>query len=98
MRLELISAFVSVADHLSFSTASKMLNVTPSSLSRQVRELESSIGIQLLARISRRIALTVLGSSFMVNAAQAYQKLIVLYKWLLSWAIYYKAYYVPLHQ
>jgi len=50
MRLELISSFVSVADHLSFSTAAKELNVTPSTLSRQVRELESSLGIQLLAR------------------------------------------------
>jgi len=64
MRLELISSFVSVADHLSFSTAAKELNVTPSTLSRQVRELESSLGIQLLARTTRRVALTELGQQF----------------------------------
>jgi DNA-binding transcriptional LysR family regulator len=64
MRLELISAFVTVADYLSFSTAAKELNVTPSTLSRQVRELESSLGIQLLARTTRRVALTEAGQQF----------------------------------
>ncbi len=64
MRLELVSSFVSVADHLSFSTAAKELNVTPSTLSRQVRELEQSLGIQLLARTTRRVALTEAGQQF----------------------------------
>jgi len=64
MRLELISSFVSVADHLSFSTAAKELNITPSTLSRQVRELEKSLGIQLLARTTRRVALTEAGQQF----------------------------------
>ena len=64
MRLELISSFVSVADHLNFSTAAKELNVTPSTLSRQVRELEHSLGIQLLARTTRRVALTEAGQQF----------------------------------
>ena len=64
MRLELISSFVSVADHLSFSTAAKELNITPSTLSRQVRELERSLGIQLLARTTRRVALTEAGQQF----------------------------------
>ena len=64
MRLELISSFVAVADHLSFSTAAKELNVTASTLSRQIRVLESSLGIQLLARTTRRVALTEAGQQF----------------------------------
>ena len=64
MRLELISSFVAVADHLSFSKAAKELNVTASTLSRQIQELESSVGIQLLARTTRRVALTEAGHQF----------------------------------
>ena len=64
MRLELISSFVAVADHLSFSLAARELNVTASTLSRQIRDLESSLGIQLLARTTRRVALTEAGRQF----------------------------------
>ena len=72
MRLELVSSFVSVADHLSFSTAAKELNVTPSTLSRQVRELEQSLGIQLLARTTRRLPSQKQANCFMGVAEQAY--------------------------
>lgn len=64
MRLELISSFVSVADHLSFSVAARELNITASTLSRQIRDLESSMGIELLARTTRRVALTEAGRQF----------------------------------
>lgn len=64
MRLELVSSFVAVADHLSFSMVARELNVTASTLSRQIRNLESSLGIQHWARTTRRVALTEAGRQF----------------------------------
>ena len=53
-----LTAFVAVADHLSFRAAAARLDVTPSALSHTMRELEARLGLRLLHRTTRSVSLT----------------------------------------
>lgn len=53
-----LRAFVSVAEKKSFSAAGRDLNVTHAAVSQQVRALEAHLGLQLVVREGRGIALT----------------------------------------
>ena len=53
-----LTAFVSVATHLSFRAAAARLGVTPSTLSHTVRQLEERLGIRLLHRSTRSVSPT----------------------------------------
>jgi DNA-binding transcriptional LysR family regulator len=57
-----LTAFVAVADHLSFRAAASHLGVTPSALSHSVRQLEERLRIRLLHRTTRSVSLTDAGS------------------------------------
>lgn len=50
MRLEQLQAFLSVAETGSFQKAARLQRVTQSTISRQVRSLEDSVGMELLHR------------------------------------------------
>jgi DNA-binding transcriptional LysR family regulator len=60
MRDELpgLAAFVAVAEKRSFRAAGELLRVTPSAVSQTVRQLEERLGLRLLARTTRSVALT----------------------------------------
>src|ERR1700722_5182232 len=53
-----LTAFVAVADHLSFRAAASRLGVTPSALSHTMRQLEERLGLRLLHRTTRSVSLT----------------------------------------
>src|ERR1700676_4919958 len=53
-----LTAFVAVADRLSFRAAASQLGVTPSALSHSMRQLEERLGIRLLHRTTRSVSLT----------------------------------------
>src|ERR1700741_1583592 len=53
-----LTAFVAVADRLSFSAAASQLGVTPSALSHSMRQLEERLGVRLLHRTTRSVSLT----------------------------------------
>src|ERR1700724_3253512 len=53
-----LTAFVAVADRLSFRAAASHLSVTPSALSHSMRHLEERIGVRLLHRTTRSVSLT----------------------------------------
>jgi DNA-binding transcriptional LysR family regulator len=53
-----LTAFVAVADHLSFRAAASRLGVTPSALSHSMRQLEERLGMRLLNRTTRSVAVT----------------------------------------
>ncbi|HZZ22157.1 MAG TPA: LysR family transcriptional regulator, partial [Roseiarcus sp.] len=57
-----LTAFVAVADHLSFRAAASRLGVTPSALSHSMRQLEERLGLRLLHRTTRSVSLTDVGS------------------------------------
>src|ERR1700687_6230426 len=53
-----LTAFVAVADHLSFRAAASRLGVTPSALSHSMRQLEERLGVRLLNRTTRSVSVT----------------------------------------
>ncbi len=53
-----LTAFVAVADNLSFRAAASRIGVTPSALSHTMRNFEERLGFRLLNRTTRSVALT----------------------------------------
>nr|WP_315594004.1 transcriptional regulator GcvA [uncultured Cupriavidus sp.] len=62
--LNAIRAFEVVARRLSITIAAEELHVTPGAVSRQIRTLEDALGIALLVRGHRQIALTRAGEEY----------------------------------
>jgi DNA-binding transcriptional LysR family regulator len=61
LRLELLPAFEAAARHLSFTRAGAELFLTQSAVSRQIQQLEDSLGATLFERRHRALALTPAG-------------------------------------
>jgi LysR family transcriptional regulator, low CO2-responsive transcriptional regulator len=59
--LRQLRAFAAVARHLNFARAAEELSLTPPAVSMQVKELEAEVGLPLLERNSRNVALTTVG-------------------------------------
>jgi DNA-binding transcriptional LysR family regulator len=66
-----LRTFVTVAEQLSFSRAAERLGITPSSLSQTVRSLEERLGIRLLNRTTRSVALTPAGEALLLRLRPA---------------------------
>ncbi|HKY36885.1 MAG TPA: LysR family transcriptional regulator [Polyangiaceae bacterium] len=71
MDLNLVSAFVRVVEQQSFTGAAKALHLPKSSVSRRVTELEEELGVQLLHRTTRKLALTEAGRAYYEQAERA---------------------------
>ncbi|WP_230370116.1 LysR family transcriptional regulator [Paludibacterium denitrificans] len=56
--------FAKVVEHGGFMAASRVLGIPKSRLSRRVAELEERLGVRLLQRTTRRLALTDVGNSY----------------------------------
>lgn len=59
--LRSVKVFTNVVEHGSLSAAGRKLGLSPASISRHVNDLETSLGIRLLNRTSRRLSLTEAG-------------------------------------
>ena len=68
MELRHLRYFVSVAETLSFTKAAERLRTAQPSLSRQIRDLEEELGVQLLNRTKQHVTLTDEGRSFLGDA------------------------------
>jgi DNA-binding transcriptional LysR family regulator len=60
-----LALFVAVAEARSFTRAAAKLSIPTSSLSRRIAELESSLGIRLFHRTTRRVELTEAGTLYL---------------------------------
>lgn len=67
----LLRAFVAAARLQSFSLAAKELNVTPSAVSYQVKELEQYLRCVLFLRVDRMVTLSTEGPRFHSSLAIA---------------------------
>jgi len=68
--LDLLVGFEAAARHLSFTKAGEELFLTQSAVSRQIKELEDQLGVELFQRRHRALALTDAGRQFYASAAQ----------------------------
>ncbi|MGC9368016.1 MAG: LysR family transcriptional regulator [Paracoccaceae bacterium] len=66
-----IGTFVEVADRLSFADAARRLGVPPSTVTTRVRALEAELGVRLLERSTRSVALTAEGAIFVEKCRRA---------------------------
>ena len=62
--------FSRVADAGSFSAAARQLGVAPSSVSRQINDLEEALGVRLFNRTTRKLSLTEAGQIYYERAAR----------------------------
>ena len=69
--LNVLSAFLTVAEERSFTRAAKRLGVSPSALSHALRGLEERIGVPLLARTTRSVAPTDAGARLITRLRPA---------------------------
>jgi len=68
MEFRQLRYFIAVAERLNFSKAARDLHVTVPPLSRQVRQLEEELGVELLARNRRHVELTDAGRTLLREA------------------------------
>lgn len=67
--LEQLARFVAVAEAGGFSLASQRLGVPKSTLSRAVKQLEDTLGVRLLQRTTRQVALSSAGQALLDKTA-----------------------------
>jgi LysR family cyn operon transcriptional activator len=68
MEIRQLRYFVNAAKTLSFTEAARLSNVAQSTLSQQVKQLETELGVPLFHRMGKRIQLTTEGRTFLVDA------------------------------
>ena len=75
MELRQLAYFDAVVRHGSFTKAAQRLHVAQPAVSAQIRRLEAELGVTLLERTTRRVALTQAGELFLARARRALAQL-----------------------
>ena len=75
VNLNLCETFFLVAEHRSFRRAARDLNLSNSTVSGQVRQLEEQLGVQLIERTTRSLRLTDAGATFYDDAKGAHSQI-----------------------
>ncbi len=73
--LDLLKAFEAAARHLSFTRAGAELCLSQSAVSRQIRQLETQLGLPLFVRRTRALLLTEAGRRYFRDVSQALHQL-----------------------
>lgn len=74
MELRQIKYFLKAKELLNFTEAAKILNISQSTLSQQIKQLEIELDVPLFNRIGKRIILTEAGEMFSEYASQSLNK------------------------
>jgi DNA-binding transcriptional LysR family regulator len=68
-------AFIAIAESGSFSRAAESLHLTQTALTRRLQNLESFLGVRLVERTTRAVALTPIGRDFLPQARRLVSEL-----------------------
>ena len=71
MDIKNLKLFLSLSDSLHFGRASEACHISPSALSRSIKQLEESLGVSLFERDNRTVSLTHEGKVFQEYAREA---------------------------
>jgi DNA-binding transcriptional LysR family regulator len=63
-----VQAFIAIADHGGFRKAADALHITQTALTRRLQNIESFLGVKLVERTTRSVALTRIGQDFLPQA------------------------------
>lgn len=75
LNLNLLRAFIAVGRHCSFARATTDIGRSQATLSMQVRELERQLGVSLLERTTRKVALTEAGAALLERAERGFAEI-----------------------
>ena len=70
-----LNTFLLVAEHLSFRAAAERLELTAAAVSHSIRQLESRLGVRLLNRTTRSVALTQAGVRLLERLRPAFDQI-----------------------
>jgi DNA-binding transcriptional LysR family regulator len=70
--LNILAAFLAIAEERSFTKAAKRLTVSPSAMSHAIRGLEETLGVRLLSRTTRSVAPTEAGEQLLARLRPAF--------------------------
>lgn len=73
--LNSLRAYECAARHMSFTLASRELNVTPAAVSHQVKVLETHLGVSLFTRLTRKLVLTEAGERLLPEVSESFANL-----------------------
>ena len=73
MDIRNFAGFAAAAELMNFTLAAKRLNITQSALSRQIRALETYLGVELFEKAGRNVRLTAGGQALFAKVNDVLQ-------------------------